>query len=148
SLESVRSLDGENPRWSEQLGQLYSLEMRRGSLKESRDAAGKALEQFEIAYGLSSDRGRDPLLKSLAQAAFAANRLDKAQEYAEKMLNQNVSGWNSGNNIHHGNIILGRIALRGNKVREAKERLIKAGQTPGSPQLDSFGPNMALAKDL
>jgi hypothetical protein len=26
--------------------------------------------------------------------------------------------------------------------------LIAAGKTPGSPQLNSFGPNMALAKDL
>ena len=30
----------------------------------------------------------------------------------------------------------------------AAEYLLKAGATSGSPQLDSFGPNMSLAKDL
>ena len=31
---------------------------------------------------------------------------------------------------------------------EAKSHLIKAGNSPGSPQMDTFGPNMALARDL
>ncbi len=29
-----------------------------------------------------------------------------------------------------------------------KKYLIAAGKSPGSPQMDSFGPNMTLAKDL
>jgi len=33
-------------------------------------------------------------------------------------------------------------------LEEAKKRLIKAGETPGSPPLNSFGPNMKLAKEL
>jgi tetratricopeptide (TPR) repeat protein len=148
SLQAAGALDRENPRWPERLGHLYSLEMNRHSAKERTDAAAKALEHYEIAYKLSTDRGRDPLLKGLAKAALAAGRLDKAREYAEKMLSQNGSGWNSGNNIHHGNLILGEIALTANRLDEAKDRLIKAGQTPGSPQLNSFGPNMTLAKDL
>jgi len=48
----------------------------------------------------------------------------------------------------NGNIILGRIALRMGAIDEAKKYLLDAGKTPGSPQLDSFGPNMALAKEL
>jgi len=108
----------------------------------------KALEQFEIAYKLSTDRGQNVLLKDLAKRALAAQKVQKAKEYAERMLKQNYSGWNYGNNVHHGNIILGRIAIKRDDLEEAKKRLINAGNTPGSPQLNSFGPNMALAKEL
>ena len=59
-----------------------------------------------------------------------------------------VRDWNHGNKIHHGNNLLGRIALAAGDVEEAKKRLIMAAKTPGSPQLGSFGPNMQLAKEL
>ena len=54
----------------------------------------------------------------------------------------------NGNNSHFGNIVLGRLALREGHLEEAKQRLLQAGQTSGSPNLNSFGPNMALAKEL
>jgi hypothetical protein len=148
SLQTARSLDMDNPKWPKKLGHLYSLNMIRKSLKVKTNAAGKALEQFEIAYKLSTDRGRNALLQSLAKVALAANKPQKAKEYAEKMLSQKSSSWNYGNNVHHGNIILGRIALTSDDLEEAKKHLIKAGKTPGSPQLNSFGPSMSLAKEL
>jgi hypothetical protein len=46
------------------------------------------------------------------------------------------------------NIVEGRIALKKGNVEEAKRDLISAGKTQGSPQLNSFGPNMSLAKEL
>ena len=70
-----------------------------------------------------------------------------AEEYlALAELNQN--NWNYGNAIHHSNIWLGRIALMENDLEKAKNFLLKAAQTKGSPQLNSFGPNMTLAKEL
>ncbi len=46
-------------------------------------------------------------------------------------------------------MLLGRVALRRDKnVAIARILLTAAGKTPGSPQLNSFGPNMSLAKDL
>lgn len=148
SLKTARSLDPENPKWPDRLGHLYSLNMSGNSLAGRIAAARMALEQYEIAYKLSTERGRDPLLQYLAKAALAANDLGKAKVYAEEMLSQDGSDWNSGNNIHHGHIILGLIALKSDKIEEAKEHLLKAGKTPGSPQLNSFGPNMTLAKEL
>lgn len=46
------------------------------------------------------------------------------------------------------NQILGRVALRQEKRDEAKRALLAAGATPGSPQLDSFGPKFVLAREL
>ena len=55
---------------------------------------------------------------------------------------------NYGNAIHHGNILLGRLWLGFGQTKEAKEHLIQAGKTQGSPRLNSFGPDMSLAKEL
>lgn len=148
SLQKARSLDMKNPKWPKKLGLLYSLDMIGKPLKAKKDAAGKALEQYEIAYELSTDKGRVYLLESLAKVTLAAGKPQKAKEYAEKMLSQNSPGWSYGNNIHYGNIILGKIALASNDIEQAKNRLIDAGKTPGSPQLNSFGPDMTLANEL
>ena len=148
SLQKARALDMDNPQWPKELGHIYSLGMIRKSSNDKTLAAEKALEQFEIAYKLSPERGQNVLLKDLAKMALAAQRMQKAKKYAEQMLKQNPPGWNYGNNIHHGNIILGRIAIKRDDLEEAKKRLINAGSTPGSPQLNSFGPSMALAKEL
>ena len=55
---------------------------------------------------------------------------------------------NYGNAIQDANLVLGRLALRAGKIKAAEEYLIAAGKSPGSPQMDSFGPNLTLAKDL
>lgn len=44
--------------------------------------------------------------------------------------------------------MLGLCALNKGDAKPAGEYLLKAGKTPGSPQLNSFGPNMLLAKAL
>ena len=56
--------------------------------------------------------------------------------------------WNYGNALHHGHLILGRVALAAQDLAGARSELLLAGRTPGSPQLNSFGPNMSLALDL
>lgn len=71
---------------------------------------------------------------------FALSNLKTAEKYKKD--------WNYGNAIHQANTLLGRIKLFEGNIEEAKKYLELAGKTPGSPQLDTFGPNMALAKDL
>jgi hypothetical protein len=56
--------------------------------------------------------------------------------------------WWTGDAVHQGNIVLGRLALRSGEVEEAKRYLLLAGKTPGSTSLASQGPSMALARNL
>lgn len=147
-LERAQELDPPNPEWSMGLGHLYSLEMVGYGGELNPAAASQALTQFEQAYQLLGMAEGGYLLKDLASAAFAAGETGKAREYAEQMLVAIVDDWDYGNRVHHGHLILGRIALGEGNLSEAKDRLLRSGQTPGSPQLNSFGPNMALANDL
>ena len=148
-LQQGQSLDGNDPNWPEQLGFVYSLDARHAVSSDTKtELAEKALIQYERAFDLSDGVSRFFLLEDLAKAAFLANQYEKAGDYANTMLAEDSPDWNSGNRIHHGNLVLGRIALAEDDIEEAKRRLIAAGETAGSPQLVSFGPNMMLAKEL
>ena len=147
-LKRSQALDPSNPKWPKELGHTYGLAAHLGSGAIDQKISEMELEQLEKAYALSDESGRDSLLEDLAKAAFAADQLDKGRRYAELMLQNTEAGWNYGNRVHHGNLVLGRIVLREGNIEEAKSRLIAAGKTPGSPQLNSFGPNMLLAKAL
>jgi len=56
--------------------------------------------------------------------------------------------WNYGNAIHDGNLYLGLVSLRNGNVDEAATFLALAGKSTGSPQLDSFGPDLDLANQV
>lgn len=90
-------------------------------------------------------------LRYLSKRAIQTGNLTKAESRAKDLLSLSEaykSDFPRGNIIHHGNILLGIIALKQNKIEDAKNYLRLAGATPGSPQLNSFGPNMTLANDL
>lgn len=55
---------------------------------------------------------------------------------------------NAGNALHDGYMVRGLVTLRNGNVQGAARDLIEAGKTSGSPQLNSFGPNMTLASGL
>ncbi len=90
------------------------------------------------------------LLGAAARAEFEVGHLASARETAGEMLveNNDTNQWYYGNIIHEGNILLGRIALAEDAPAKAGEYLLKAGRTPGSPQLNSFGPDFTLAAAL
>ena len=50
--------------------------------------------------------------------------------------------------LYYGNLVLGRVALREGKLDEAKNTCWNQARRKGSPVLNSFGPNMSLAKEL
>jgi hypothetical protein len=121
--------------WSDYLQQFHETVV--GALEE---APGEARLQF----ALSCVRG------PLAVAAMETGDLATAKQYADQWLqgNTDTKSWNYGNVVHDANQILGRVALREGDVAQAKRFLIEAGKTPGSPQLNSFGPRMTLAREL
>jgi len=116
----------------------------------SKDSALKLLRKREKKLKARKEQ-LFYMLSDLAKTAFAAEDTIKVETYATELLNQAnlyTKNWNYGNAIHSGNIILGRLELRLGNIEKAKDYLIQAGKTPGSPQLDSFGPNLILAKEL
>ncbi len=90
------------------------------------------------------------LKTDLARAALEAGRLPAARKHAAEALAANTDSrsWNYGNVIHEMNQLLGRAALREGKMAEARRALLAAGATAGSPQLNSFGPQLILAREL
>ena len=90
-------------------------------------------------------------LGDAAKEAFKKDKFIEARKLAlelEQLIPDFKGNWNYGNAIQDVNLILGRLALRAGDLDKAKEHLLAAGRSPGSPQMNSFGPNMSLAQDL
>ncbi len=155
-LTKCSEMEPDNPRWHEKLGFLISLNARSAgflglSAAPDSGAAKEALAEQERALELTADPGkRTSMLGSMADMAFAAGDLEKARKYAAELLEGGGKeyNWDRGNSIHTGNSILGRIALKEGDLAKAKECLVAAGKCGGSPQLNSFGPDMTLASEL
>jgi tetratricopeptide (TPR) repeat protein len=144
-LKRAQKAEPGNPKWSDKLAHLYLME-------EDKESAMKSLAEYEKAQAADGEGiSKFNRLGYLAKAAFKAEDLEKAARYAKDSLDgaeRFPKNWNHGNAIHHGNNVLGLVALKQGNTKLATEHLLKAGKTPGSPQLDSFGPNMSLAKAL
>jgi len=99
----------------------------------------------------SCEEERFYALNVAAKQSYELGKIEDARKYANELLAlapKFLKDWNYGNAIQDGNLVLGRIALKEGRVDEARQRLLEAGKSPGSPQMDSFGPNMSLARDL
>ncbi len=151
-LEKVLVLNPSDAQASSLLAQSYMHERLRVESPEEKAAlAKKALSIRERALEKAEGEERFYELGDMATEALEAGDAAKAEQYASELLQsaqQFKNNWNYGNAVHKGNIVLGRVALRRGDIAGAKQRLLAAGETPGSPQLDSFGPNMTLAKKL
>lgn len=175
-LTRAAAVDPSNPEWRERLGQLYSLRNRIHRPAAEFNDAKRALRELqaaeEIRHGLpwhgetqdDDSKSEEEIFKSLierthslpqlAEAAFIAGEFDLARRYASSALAAARSTElpeffrEDGYPIFHGNIILGRCALRDGNVELAKQFLLAAGNCKGAPTLNSFGPNMSLAREL
>jgi len=116
---------------------------------------GRLDEAIKELATASTERNRFYALDDAAKQSFEVGKIEDARKYAKELLTlaQKFQGdWNYGNAVQDGNLVLGRIALHEGWhegwMEEAKQYLLEAGKSPGSPQMDSFGPNMSLAQDL
>lgn len=90
-------------------------------------------------------------LNRAAKNALKKGKTEEARKLAEELLRRAQTqreDWNYGNAIQDGNQVLGHLALATGDIAEAKKRLLASVDSQGSPQMNSFGPNMQLAKDL
>jgi hypothetical protein len=150
-LERATSEHPEDPELLEQMIQLYvvkaSAEGQRGNTRVARNYIVRVESMLDYHDG----ERRVPLLVSLARLSLMATDFEKSEAYARELLSLSdgcTGNWDCGNAIHKGNIALGQIALARDNLQEAREHLMAAGRTPGSPQLNTFGPDFALARAL
>jgi hypothetical protein len=151
-LNMAKAIEPDNPQWPRLLATINLPKPRAEDSEEESNPKKVALQQIEEAYELTTSETQKLLLLSgMAKAAYEAAEYEKADSYARQALAavDRLSVENThGESIHQGNIVLGRMAFDGGGVHKAKEYLLAAGRTPGSPTLNSLGPNMGLAKQL
>lgn len=125
----------------------------------SQPNAELKLEKIQSLIKKNSDRiCYYHLWKPAASFALDAGRLGVADRYGKALLreaeklrsdpSERRDDWNYGNAIHHGHIIIGRVAVRKGNLAKAAEHLLEAGKTPGSPHLATYGPDGQLAREL
>jgi hypothetical protein len=152
------SLAPENPYWLLPLLQVLSVEVETAKTPDQKMIAEKKV------YGLFKkfdDMAVDPaqrvlLLPELANLAFNVKDDKAAKMYAMQAIDlasqqedRTIEGIAvSAEAVHDANDVLGRIALRGGNVQQAKEDLLKAAATPGGGAMSSQGPRMTLAQAL
>ncbi len=151
-LNMAKAIEPDNPQWPKLLTTINLPKSQDRNSEKVSDPKKEALQQIEEAYELTASETQKLLLLSgMAKAAYEAGEYKKADSYARQSLAavDRLSAENAqGEAIHQGNIVLGRLAFDSGGIHKAKEYLLAAGRTPGSPTLNSLGPSMALAKQL
>lgn len=144
----IQSMQPNEPQHALRLAHLYMLDARSIWGKTSRylDAVHvleAALPHAKTAYQ------RIPLLAPLADAAQRAGAQQKAERYAQELL-QLVSAQSKpdADGIHTAHTVLGKVALHRGDIEAAKKHLLDSACVSGSPVLSSFGPDFTLAKAL
>lgn len=126
----------------------FSPEMEAGLFQIVLD---RSPEELDRLAKISEDSDAFTYLPRAAAAAFHLGRFEEARILAERTLSLAPAfqrDWNYGNATHIGHTVLGLLALASDNHPAALAELHASGETPGSPQLNSFGPTMQLAKAL
>jgi hypothetical protein len=118
-------------------------------------SSAEQARQMKIVQGdlnaATNETERFYALNRAAKNAMKDGKTENAHALAtelERLAPEYKNDWNYGNAVQDANQVLGRIALSKGDVAEAKKRLLASADSKGSPQMNSFGPNMQLAKAL
>lgn len=120
----------------------------KGGPESSKQRVQVALGKLAAA---DSPEQRFYALGAAAKESFAVGKIEDAQKYAQELMALLPSFHQNreyGGAMSDANLVLGRIAVRNGNMEDARRYLIVAGQIPTTPQLENYGPNMSLAKDL
>ncbi|MCU0720132.1 MAG: protein kinase [Pirellula sp.] len=145
-LKKAEALEPESSLISKRLAHLYKLAgASQQSKAKSEESALKAKAQLEATLASSAEgAGKSRLLIDLSKVELQLGNLARATEIAKSMLEK----YSDADSIHAAHQILGRIALREDRIEEAQQHLLDSARIKGSPVLMSFGPSMILAKEL
>lgn len=152
-LERARAIDPGDYDIASSLATDYWHDARYSKTSDQlRISAIKSLGEFERALNNAKDGDhRYFTLPNSAQAAFEAGDEARATAWSNEMLTAAAKAENGrdySDSVHDGNIVLGRIELRQGDTAGAATHLLAAAETTGNPHLDTFGPNMMLAKEM
>jgi len=161
-LDQAEALDPSNPVWPYRMSQLFTTRMDRLAGQARVEAAKQAfiaLKQVRRLAAASNVGGQfTGLFNDLPRLAYEAGQYGEARNIARHMVNDaskhlTINGLDFGDGLkgdeyYDGNMVLGLVALQAGDLAHARSYLLASGKTTGSPPLDSFGPNMMLAKAL
>jgi hypothetical protein len=110
-------------------------------------SAGQVLTDLENDSEGGGETRRFYALPQIAKAALKAGADEKAARAAKDLLDGAEKN-RSGDAVFTGHTVQGLLALKRGDVAAAGSELLASGKTSGSPVLNSFGPNVSLAKAL
>jgi len=112
----------------------------------SSELSWNPVDQF-VTPRLSRFYRVEQIMKSAYLAGNDNQVISLATEYLT-LASMYRCNWNYGNAVHDANRYLGLVSLRKGNMQQAANFLQLSGKTPGSPQLNSFGPDLDLANEL
>ena len=147
ALDRAIELEPSNQKW--RMDRSYILKLR----ADEPGADQRALfQKIKVDLSAVTNASRSYFLTTAGMMAVRAGEWADAKAIASELLTRYATAetkdWNDGNVVYAGNTVLGLVALHEGDKQAARERLLAAGATKGSPQLGSFGPNMTLVKEL
>lgn len=148
ALERRAAEDPDNARWHEELGRIYEWRLDRtdGDLRRANGVL--ALKHYEGWRKRAEPQHDFSPLNRLPYLAYEFADPKSAHRHARDLADFAARNPEWGNANHHGWAVLGLLAMKAQDADEAERCLVASSATPGSPQLNSFGPSLRLAGEL